>query len=318
MIKIQIHGEQRLWQGNFGEWIAAMSWLVKGVLKTTFLEQGLKLPVNVATLLQDYWRIEAVLIALASFAAILIYLYLLKRTFLAKSTIWTAAATGGLGLVTFVGGYAVFAGNFYLGFSPTGIENRVAIAAAVGVAIVALSFVLLIESLLSRRLKRLIAPLLIAIGCSVGILINGTLGVLWTEAAQVQRSVLAQLRSGIPELSGPTTLLLDGICPFVGPGPVFESSWDITGALQILYDNTALSADVIKPNVKVGETAITTTLYNWHVRRYPYGRLLVYNVREEKVWLLEDQRAALDYFARFDPAKTAGCRFEDGNGVSVY
>ena len=127
-----------------------------------------------------------------------------------------------------------------------------------GIAIMALSCVLLTEGLLPRRLSRLVVPLLISIGCSVGILINGTLGILWTEAAQAQRSVLAQLRSDVPELPGPTTLLLDGFCPFVGPGPVFESSWDLKGALQILYDNPALSADVIRPNIEIGDTAITT------------------------------------------------------------
>jgi hypothetical protein len=88
--------------------------------------------------------------------------------------------------------------------------------------------------------------------------------------------------------------------------------------LQILYDDPSLIADVIKPNVHIGDTAITTTLYDTLISRYPYGRLLVCNVRQEKVWVLEDHRSALDYFARFDPVKSAGCTFGDGGGVSVY
>ncbi len=318
LIKMKIYGEHRLWQGDLEEWIGAMLWLTKGVFKVTFLEQGLRLPVNLATLLRDHWRLEVVLIALTSFAAILSYLIALKRNCFKDPRIWKTAALGGLGMLIFIGGYAVFANTFRIGFSPTGIENRVAMAAGVGIAIIALSFVLLTEGLLPRRLSRLVVPLLISIGCSVGILINGTLGVLWTEAAQVQRTLLAQLRSHVPELSGPTTLLLDGLCPFVGPGPVFESSWDLKGALQILYSNPALSADVIKPNIHIGDTAITTTLYDTLVSHYPYGPLLVYNARQEKVWLLEDHQSALDYFARFDPAKSADCTFEDGGGVSVY
>ena len=122
----------------------------------------------------------------------------------------------------------------------------------------------------------------------------------------------------MPELPGETSLLLDGICPFVGPGPVFESSWDLTGALQVLYNNPSLSADVIKPSIHIGDMAITTTIYNGLVSHYPYGRLLVYNVRQEEVWLLEDHKSALVYFAQFDPANSTGCAFEDGGGVSVY
>jgi hypothetical protein len=318
LLKLQIHGEHRLWQGNLEEWIGAMSWLIKGVLKTTFLEQGLKLPINVATLLLDHWRPEAVLIALTTFAAILSYLISLERSSLKEWTFWEITALGGLGMLVFIGGYAVFTNNFRVGFSPTGIANRVAMASAVGTAMIALSFVLLMGRLLPERLSRPFVSFLISIGCSVGILINGTLGVLWVEATQAQRAVLTQLTSNLPELPGATTLLLDGICPFVGPGPVFESSLDLKGALQIHYGNPAISADVIKSNVQISDTGITTTLYDTLVEHYRYGRLLVYNAREDKTWLLEDHRAALDYFTRFNPATSAGCTFEDGGGVSVF
>ena len=99
LIKMKIHGEHRLWQGELEEWIGAMSWLTRGVFKVTFLEQGLKLPVNVATLLRDHWRLEAVLIALTSFAAILSYLMALKPNCLKERRIWKTAALGGLGLL---------------------------------------------------------------------------------------------------------------------------------------------------------------------------------------------------------------------------
>ena len=317
LLKMELRGEHPVWQGTFDEWIWLMSWLIKGVVTTAFLEHGLKLPVNAATLLQDYWRLEAVLIALASFAAIFGYLSSLKRHWFNEWLILKTAALAGLGLLIFVGGYAVFVNSFRIGFSPTGIANRVSMAASLGFSVIALSIVVLIEGWLKGRLARLFAPLAISIGCSAGILINATLGILWAEAAQVQRHLLAQLRSDIPALPGATTLLLDGFCPFVGPGPVFESSWDLKGALQMLYGNPLISADVIKPNVLIGKSAITTTIYR-ESNHYPYGRLLIYNVREQRAWLLEDLQAALDYFARFDPAKSAGCRFEDGGGVSVY
>jgi hypothetical protein len=318
LIKVEIYGEQRLWHGDAEHWIGAMTWLIKGVLKATFLDQGVRLPVNVATLLRDQWRPEAVLIALVGFAAISGYLFALRRRSFQPWRRWQNLALGGLGVLIFFGGYAVFANNFRIGFSPTGLANRVSMAAGVGVATIALSCAFLVESLLPGRWKRWCAPLTVSIGCSLGVLINGTPGVLWTEAAQVQRSVLAQLRAHVPELPAHTTLLLDGVCPFVGPGPVFESSWDLRGALQILYDDPSLQADVIKPNVRIGETAITTTLYDTLQRRYPYGRLLVYNVRQGKTWRLTDRQAAIAYFSEFDPAESAGCAFEDGGGVRVY
>jgi len=317
LLKMALHGEHPLWHGDLDEWLWLTSWLIRGVVTTTFLEHGLKLPVNIATLLDGYWRTEAVFVAMVSAIAIFGYLVSLERRSVRQGRILKAAALAGLGLLIFVGGYAVFTNNFRIGFSPTGIANRVAMAASVGTAMIALSCVLLIESLLPARLTRLFAPLAISLGCSVGILINGTLGILWAEAGDVQRSVLAQLQTDVPKLVGPTTVLLDGVCPFVGPAPVFESPWDLEGALQIVYGNAALNADVIKPNVRIGQTAITTEIYRF-LNDYPYGDLLVYNVRERRTWVLDDHRAAGDYFARHDPAKSSGCRFEDGGGVSVY
>lgn len=72
------------------------------------------------------------------------------------------------------------------------------------------------------------------------------------------------------------------------------------------------------PTSRFGDTGITTTIYDTIVSHHLYGRLLVYNARQKETWLLENKQAADDYFARFDPAKTAGCEFEDGGGVSVY
>jgi len=318
LAKVEIYGEDRLWHGDAAHWIGAMAWLIKGVLRAAFLDQGAMLPMGVATLLRDHWRPEAALIALAGFAAISAYLLAVRRRSFQPWRRWQVLALGGFGLLVFFAGYAAFANNFRIGFSPTGLANRVSMAAGVGVAMIALSCAFLVEGLLPVRWRRWGAPLLVSVGCSLGVLINGTLGVLWGEAAQVQRSVLAQLRANLPELPAHTTLLLDGVCPFVGPGPVFESFWDLRGALQILYADPSLQADVVKPNVRVGESAITTTLYDTLLRHYPYGRLLVYNVRQGKAWQLTDYPSALGYFSAFDPTDSAGCVFEDGGGVRVY
>ena len=318
VIKINILDGHRIWQGGTGEWFYAVFWLLQGAIKSAFWENGIKLPLNTAVLIQQYWRLEAVLVAGALFIAIFAYILNIVR-FRSVSESWDViGALAGFGLMIFFGGYAIFANNFMVGFSPTGIANRVAIAASVGVAAIALSVLLAIERLIPRYLSTIFVALSLSIGCTTGFLVNGTLGVLWSEAALMQRSLLSQLEADLPTLPAGTTVMLDGFCPFVGPAPIFESSWDLRGALQILYADETLKADVIKANTEFLEYNIKTTLYGTITSEYPYQNLLIYNATERNFWWINNFNDADYYLANHYSSAPAGCIFKDGGGIDVY
>jgi hypothetical protein len=195
------------------------------------------------------------------------------------------------GLIVFGLGYTVFSSTDRIGFSSAGLDNRVAIAAAIGVA---LSFVgilgrfsALFDSILSR--KRTFC-FLVALLCTFGSIVINTVASFWMTAYRQQQSILADIRERIPTLAG-STLILDGVCPEIGPAIVFKSHYDLAGALIMTYQDPALQADVVTPNLHIEENGIS-------VRRrfYSYDRKLVlYNFARKTIHPLNDLEAARRY-----------------------
>jgi hypothetical protein len=108
------------------------------------------------------------------------------------------------------------------------------------------------------------------------------------------------------------------VCPYVGPAIVFESSWDLQGALRLLYRDTTLQADVVTPNLRVEHDGLHTVLYG-EDSRYPYQRLLLFNVRGPSSDSIPDEEAARAYFARANPDRSNGCPpGRAGHGVRVF
>ncbi|MDI6772973.1 MAG: hypothetical protein QME77_10375 [bacterium] len=164
------------------------------------------------------------------------------------------------GLLVFGLGFAVFLATVAIQFSPTGITNRTAIAAALGVALCLVALACLVGELLCPRLRPLVLALLLALVSAAGLLINNAIARFWIAAYEKQQLVLADIRRHIPTLPSHSTLILDEVCPYVGPGIVFESSWDLTGALRMLYGDMTLQADVTSARLGVGKDGITTGL----------------------------------------------------------
>lgn len=51
------------------------------------------------------------------------------------------------------------------------------------------------------------------------------------------------------------------MCPYRGPAIVFESNWDLAGALGVHSGDHSLRADVITHRLKVDNRGISTFLY---------------------------------------------------------
>ena len=143
---------------------------------------------------------------------------------LAGSRHWRALL--GVGFVAFVLGYAIFLTNQQVLFRSAGIDNRVNAAAALGVAAMLVGGVGWVVARLvgGRRLVVFAA----AIGCIVatGVLIIGTLSSFWTVAAKEQNAIISGVQRAAPSLPPASVVILDGVCPEIGPAVVFADQWD--------------------------------------------------------------------------------------------
>lgn len=199
----------------------------------------------------------------------------------------------GVGLAVFVLGYSIFLTTGRIGFSSTGIANRVATAAALGSSIV-------LVAALGWAASRLRSPVArdrffragVAALCLSGVLVVNGLASFWVQSWQVQRDVLADVYAALPELPSGSTVLLDGVCPYTGPAIVFESSWDLRGALRVQHRDPSLQADVTSGNVWVERRGVVTRIYRVEMT-HPYGeRLFLYDHRANATSVLTDEDVA--------------------------
>jgi hypothetical protein len=227
----------------------------------------------------------------------------------------------GVGLVTFWAGYAVCLAAESAGNTPTGIGNRIAIAAAAGVALVwvgctSLATIWIPNATARRRSFAAITAMLYA----VCVFINASLGAFWAEAYQRQVDVIASIKREYPEFPGPGILIIDGVCPYVGPAVVFESPWDLTGALHVLYGQYGLKADIITPSMTVTESGLVASLYfGTIVTKYAYGPMSIFNVPRGLRVSVRDVTDVRRYLDRYNPDRTSGCAIGTaGEGVAVF
>lgn len=129
--------------------------------------------------------------------------------------------------------------------------------------------------------------------CLSGFVIVQALATTWAEAWQRQQTILADIHTRLPSLEDGTTIILDGTCPYVGPGIVFESNWDLAGALETRYGDPTVRADVVTANLSVDEGGLSTRLYVDHIARYDYDpRLFVFDARDSALRPLPDADTA--------------------------
>ena len=258
-------------------------------------------------------RLSAIGIAFGIALGMVVFVYLMavlkgSGGFAAPRTWWRLAAAG---FVVFALGYAIFLTTARVAFGSTGISNRTGLVAALGVATVLVATMgLLTSRVASAAARRIAFAASVAAVCSMGFLVIEALGEPWATSWLHQQSVLRDIRTALPDPQAGSTLILDGVCPYEGPAIVFESSWDLAGAVQVAYDDPTLSADVTTSTMTVGSEGIETTVYGGPgtAAFHPYRqRLLVYDRASGSVVVLADERAALEYFGTRDPQGSARC-----------
>jgi hypothetical protein len=201
------------------------------------------------------------------------------------------------GAVVFGLGIVIFLVTPQILFWSTGIANRIWIAAALGVAPLLVGASGWVTARLPIRAKRWAFAAMISILCVSGFVINTAISTYWVAAWPRQLQVLADLRRALPQLPSGTTVILDGVCPYIGPAIVFESPWDLQGALQTVYRDPSLRADVATGHFSVGADGLSTQIYDMSMS-YEYGPdLVLFNHQQQKTVWLTDAETARTHFA---------------------
>jgi hypothetical protein len=228
---------------------------------------------------------------------------------------WVAVLVAGM--IVFALGYAIFLTNYNVQFTAAGIANRSAIAAALGVAACLVGVAGGISFLVAPRVRPPVFSAIVAAMATSGFVIVNVIANTWVEAYRRERAILAGIQQRFPTLPAHSALLLDGVCPYVGPAIVFEANWDLAGALQTLYRDPTLKADVVTPRLSVTDEGIETTIYQ-QPTRYPYAReLFVYHAGTGGVYPLPDDASARAYFGA--PGRAPVCPAgQEGIGVRLF
>ena len=284
-------------------------------LRVHFGDAGVRLPATAWHLVQD--APAGVLVLTVAFGLFTFsYLAMVaRRADWPPVRQWLALMLAGI--VVFGLGYAIFLTNYNVQFTPTGIANRSAIGAALGAAMIIVGSIGLTLTPLPARIVPVALAALITVVASCGFVVINAVAQRWVEAYEIEQRVLSSIQRRFPSMPSHSALILDGVCPYVGPAVVFESNWDLAGALQVMYRDATLSADVVTPRLEIGEEGITTTIYGF-AETYPYSeKLLVYNVASGVAKPLPDVASAREYFLR--SARDEACpAAQEGIGVRIF
>jgi hypothetical protein len=280
-----------------------LGYLFSGSIKVNFGTYGVGLPYVVGWIFVQRPTWTAVAVSLVAGGVVLAYLASgacsLELPRPGGPRTWLRLVLAGVVLIAL--GYASFLVTEKIYFTSAGIDNRVNIVAAMGVAVLAIGLVLRGILFLPPGRQALGFAVACAALVATGTLITSTLADYWVAASNRQDEVVARLRSIMPPSLTNTTVVLDGVCPEIGPGVVFTASYDLAGAMRIAYRDPTISAPVATQSVEAGPSAliISTVLFgNLNPHIYPYGpRLLAFDWRSGKVVTLRNAALARQYLA---------------------
>lgn len=308
--------------GGFkSDYASHILYVIKQTVIVDYVSLGIALPYVTAKVFIYHTDPAMVILGAVLGAAVFAYLYRVAgqaENGIQELRVWLTVLV--LSLVVHFLGYAIFFSTSNFMVHKTGIANRITIAAAVGVAMTFAGGAGLVSALMpSAWLRRIVFPSVITLLCLCGFLIINATANFWAAAYTEERLVLADIRANITTLPAGSTLILDGVCPYIGPGIVFESHWDLAGALQIIYNEPKLRADVVTPKMKVGEDRLTTSMYGTTID-YQYGNnLLLYDFRHKVVHKLVDAETTRRFFESRKSDSNYDCpKGREGEGVAPF
>lgn len=200
-----------------------------------------------------------------------------------------------LGLATFLLGNATFLVVPAVAFTSTGLDNRVHVAAAIGVAFIFAALLGLLAAAAPHRYRPLAFAASVALISAAALVRIAQIENYWAEAPALQQRVLAAARADLQPVPSNSTIILDGVCPYHGPAVIFEADWDIGGALTLAVGRP-LRGDAVSTRMSVTARGLRTSIYK-QPSFYPFGPdLYVYNPVKHQLARLDNLAAASSYF----------------------
>ena len=286
-------------RGRTFEW-SMLNDAVSAAFEMTVGAYGANLPHILQTIFRDYldWPIIAVAVVAATGISYgLMYLAQKRRARLAATSM---LAWSTVGSVVFAGlSYAYF---FRYSHVNTGIDNRVSNAATVCVALFLVSCLSLLLKLLKQRSVGATFCITIGLVCGCGSLITNTIATFWIAASRAQSEVMEGLKTSWKSPSPGSSIFLHGFCPWIGPGIVFETDWDVTGAVGLAYRDRTLRGNVLRPWMSADEDGLRAG-----DAFHSFASLYVYDARNRQVRQIIDQGAALRLLQKLVEEDVTGC-----------
>jgi hypothetical protein len=250
--------------------------------------------------------IASVLVATITF----VYLSRLPRD-AAERRVTRAIDVGTGGAMALALGVGVAAFSTHIGTHATGIGNRTAIVSSLGLAAMLAALLWPIGG--PRRWKRVdLFALAIALLILPFSIVSNRIARYWTDASAAQHRIVDAIARA--DLEDADIVLLDDFCPYIGPGILFETSWDVTGMLRLVRGGT-MEGDVVALGSALTDVGIRTTAYNDSID-YRYGEgLSIFAVDQASVHRIPDRATAETYFAFRSPAR---CDGRIGNGIDIF
>lgn len=293
-------------------------WLYAHAVFVHFFQLGLALPHVVLQITHHHLHPGALIASLITGLVVAVLLvYLIRRSSEPLSQIGWRKVIGS-GLVVFILGYTIFLTTNQVGFSTTGGANRIAIAAALGVAACFVGAIGWFSSLFQVKFGKLVFCILFATLCAAETLVTNSIAYYWAKDYQKELIVQNSIFDSLPSLRAGTTLIADGVCPYYGPAAILEAYWDASGIVQLHYHDPKLLGDVISPRIQIEDNGLLTSIYDTK-HFYPYSpNLLLYNVHLHKSFAIRDRKALETYLRTYRAETNLNCPGIPGKGIPVF
>jgi hypothetical protein len=271
----------------------------RAAFQANYVDYLFRLPQVVWSLQQHYPHAWIPPLSLAFGAGIFLYV----KSVADDLTPRTSIALILVGLVTFVIGYSIFFTNRAIQITPTGIGNRTSNAASLGVALTAVGLFGLVAATVRRPVWRRAAfGFLVSAYAAAGFFVIATLSSFWIDAYAREQEVVRDITAHIDRPAPKSLLMLGGICSYNGPAVIFESDWDLAGALRLHYGDRTLGADVLRPGFyRVTGDGIVTLLYGGQDDDEFGPKMLLYDYRRKTSHVLTDADTAARVFREQPP-----------------
>jgi hypothetical protein len=190
--------------------------------------------------------------------------------------------------------------------SPAGMGNRVSIVAAFGAAMVYAGWFGLLSCRLFPALRRITFACLVGSFAAGSMLIDNRVASCWISSWHQQLTIASDIKRNFPSLPKKTILMLDGVNPYVGPAVVFESPWDLSSLLVLVYRDPSLRADIVTKNLAAAGLGLCTFYLGLVPVRSDYAyssKLLIYNYQDKKTVSCVDASVARSYLRIHPPSK---------------